>query len=83
MKIKIISDDGSIQGWFVSFLVTFLRLGIYVVDYFVPTFANVEQKVGTAFTSFCLLSVGSWFTYKIVKPLTSVGIDSQRGGEAK
>jgi hypothetical protein len=76
MKIKIISDDGSIQGWFVSFLITFLRLGIYVANYLVPGFSDTEQKIGPAFTSFCLLSVGSWFTYKIVKPLTS-------GGETK
>ena len=70
MKIKIIADDGSVQGWFVSFLITFLRLGVYVASYVSPELAKVEMQVGASFTTFSLTSVGSWFAYKIVKPLT-------------
>ena len=70
MKLKIIGDDGSIQGWFVAFLITFLRLMVYVANYFIPGLAETEQKVGSSFTSFSLLSVASWFGYKVVKPLT-------------
>jgi hypothetical protein len=73
MKIKIITDDGSIQGWFVSFLITFLRLTIYVLSYFVSGLVDVEQKVGGSFTAFSLTSVGSWFAYKIIKPITNGG----------
>ncbi len=76
MKIKVIADDGSIQGWFVAFLITFLRLAVYVANYVAPGLAETEQKVGAGFTTFCLASVGSWFTYKIIKPLT-------QGGETK
>jgi len=76
MKLKIIADDGSIQGWFVAFLITFLRLVVYVANYFIQGLPEIEAKVGSSFTSFCLLSVGSWFGYKIVKPLTT-------GGESK
>jgi Sec-independent protein secretion pathway component TatC len=70
VKIKIIADDGSVQGWFVSFLITFLRLGVYIASYVSPELANVEVKIGAGFTTFSLASVGSWFAYKIVKPLT-------------
>jgi Sec-independent protein secretion pathway component TatC len=73
MKLKIISDDGSIQGWFVAFLITFLRLTIYVANYIIPGLREAEKEVGAAFTSFCLLSVGSWFAYRVTKPLTEGG----------
>ncbi len=69
MKLKIIADDGSIQGWFVSFLITFLRLGVYVASYVSPELVKVETQIGAGFTTFSLTSVGSWFAYKLVKPV--------------
>ena len=70
MKLKILADDGSIQGWFVSFLITFLRLGVYIASYVSPALAEVELKIGASFTTFSLTSVGSWFAYKLIKPIT-------------
>lgn len=67
MKIKIIADDGSVQGWFVSFLITFLRLGVYIASYVSPELAKVETQIGAGFTTFSLTSVGSWFAYKVIK----------------
>jgi len=70
LKLKILADDGSIQGWSVSFLITFLRLGVYVASYVFPELAKVEVQVGAGFTAFSLTSVGSWFAYKLIKPIT-------------
>jgi Sec-independent protein secretion pathway component TatC len=41
-----------------------------VASYVSPALAEVELKIGASFTTFSLTSVGSWFAYKIVKPLT-------------
>ena len=70
MKLKPIGEDGAIQGWFVSFLLTFFRLTIFVGAYFHPKILDAEMKIGPAFTTFVLTSVGSWFAYKVIKPIT-------------
>jgi len=71
MKLQIVGDDGSIQGWSVSLLITICRISIFVMAYFMPSVAEVEMKIGAGFTTFALTSVGSWFAYKVFKPLTT------------
>ena len=77
MKLQIVADDGSIQGWFVSFLVTGIRLCMFLGSYFSPGMLDTEQKIGGSFTAFALTSVASWFAYKIIRPAT----DPQRRAE--
>lgn len=73
MKLKILSDDGAIQGWVVSFIITACRMGMFIAAYFVPSIAETEIKIGAGFTTFALTSVGSWFAYRVARPLIGGG----------
>jgi hypothetical protein len=70
MKMKLITDDGQIQGSYVSLFLTLARITTFILSYFMPSVKEAEKEIGAGFTTFALTSVASWFTYKIVKPLT-------------
>jgi hypothetical protein len=70
MKLKIVNDDGSIEGWFVSLCTTVVAFGLPVVAFvggenLQASLINVADYLKVIYP----LSLGSWFGYKAIKAL--------------
>lgn len=68
MKIKIIDDNGSIQGWFIALCTTIITFSLPVIAFFggesfQAALINVEGYMKVIYP----LSFGSWLAYKGVK----------------
>jgi uncharacterized RDD family membrane protein YckC len=68
MKIKIINDDGSIQGWFVALCTTAIAFLLPVIAFIggenlQASLINISDYLKTIYP----LSFGSWLAYKGVK----------------
>jgi len=66
MKMEIIRD-GSIQGWFVSFIVTMATVGAFVGSMADNAIAERFAKVGSIWAPIVLGQFAAWLAYKTLK----------------
>lgn len=70
MKLKIIDDDGSVQGWFVALCTTIIVYGLIIVAFFggekfQAAFINIGGYIQVIYP----LSFGSWLAYRASKAI--------------
>ena len=63
----VIIKEGSIQGWFVSFIFTILTMTMLALGFFMDNIANGWIKYGGTYATIYLGSTGIWLGYKIAK----------------
>jgi len=68
MKLKIVDDDGSLQGWFVALCTTGIVYILPVIAFFggeslQASLINIEGYLKVVYP----LSFGSWLAYKGIK----------------
>ena len=66
MKLQIIKD-GSIQGWFVSFLITINTLIAFNASLFSDKICDRFSKIGATWATIVIGQFGSWLAYKVFK----------------
>ena len=71
MKIKLVSDDGSIEGWVIALGETIIVYGFWVVGLFVPKVQAGWRELGPFMQVIFPLTLGSWFGYKAVSKFAS------------
>ena len=64
MKIKIVSDAGSIEGWFIALCETVAVYGIWLVSMFSESVTKNLERTGGFITGIFGLSFGTWLAYK-------------------
>lgn len=67
MRIQIIKD-GSIQGWFVSFLITIATLFGFVASMLFDEVADRFAKIGGIWASIVIGQFTAWLAYRVFKP---------------
>lgn len=63
MKLEIVKD-GSIQGWFVSFLITAITLIGFILSLFSDSICDRFSKIGTAWATIVIGQFTAWLAYK-------------------
>lgn len=64
MGLKIISEKGAVEGWFVALCETVAVYGVWLVSIFYePVMKNLE-KTGGFITGIFGLSFGTWLAYR-------------------
>ncbi len=64
MKNLKIIKDGSIQGWFVSLVITTITLAAFVGSMLFDTLADRFAKVGGAWAAIVIGQFTAWLAYK-------------------
>ncbi len=67
MKIRIISEQGSIEGWFVALCESALVYGLWVVGLFSEPVAKGWEKTGGFIQTIYLGTFGTWLFYRGAK----------------
>jgi len=62
-KIQIVKD-GSIQGWFVSFLITMITLVAFVASMLSDKVCDRFAKIGVAWATIVIGQFGAWLAYR-------------------
>lgn len=62
-KLQIIKD-GSIQGWFVSFLITIITLAAFIASMIFDQVAARFEKIGVAWAAIVIGQFGAWLAYR-------------------
>lgn len=63
----VLIKDGSIQGWFISFVFTMFTMIVLGLGFFIPKIADAWVKFGYNYATIYLGSTGMWLTYKVAK----------------
>lgn len=63
MKIEILKN-GSIQGWFVSFLITIITLMAFIASMIFDQVAARFEKIGVAWATIVIGQFGAWLAYR-------------------
>lgn len=66
MKIQVVKD-GSIQGWFVSFLITMFSIAAFTVSMIWDPFADRFTKVGGIWATIAITQFSAWLAYRVLK----------------
>lgn len=64
--MKIVNEDGSIAGWFVSLIETMIVFGLWVAGFFVLPIREAWKTMGPYMQTIFPLTLGSWFAFKAV-----------------
>lgn len=62
-KIQIIKD-GSIQGWFISFLITTITLAAFIASMLFDKVADRFAKIGAAWAAIVIGQFAAWLAYR-------------------
>lgn len=62
-KLHIIKD-GSVQGWFVSFVITMVTLGAFVASMIFDKVCDRFAKIGSAWAAIVIGQFTAWLAYK-------------------
>ena len=62
-KIQIVKD-GSIQGWFVSFLITMVTLAAFIASMILDQVAARFEKIGAAWAAIVIGQFTAWLAYR-------------------
>jgi len=63
MKIEIIKN-GSIQGWFVSFLITIITLAAFIGSMLFDKISDRFAKIGSAWAAIVIGQFTAWLAYR-------------------
>lgn len=64
MKLKIVSDEGAIEGWFIALCETAAVYGIWIASVFYEPVTKNLEKTGGFITGIFGLSFGTWIAYR-------------------
>lgn len=62
-RIQIIKD-GSVQGWFVSFMITIITLAAFIASMVFDTVADRFAKIGAAWAAIVIGQFTAWLAYR-------------------
>ena len=62
--MKIVSENGSIEGWFIAMCETILVYGVWIASIFFTPAATMLKETSGFITSIYGLSFGAWLAYK-------------------
>jgi len=65
-KIQIIKN-GSIQGWFASFMITLVSIMALILSLFFDAIADRFEKVGSAWAAIVIGQFTAWLAYRTGK----------------
>jgi hypothetical protein len=63
MKMQIVKD-GSIQGWFVSFMITLITLAAFVASMIFDKVCDRFAKIGTAWATIVIGQFTAWLAFR-------------------
>jgi len=63
MKIEIIKN-GSIQGWFVSFMITIITLAAFIASMLSDVVCDRFAKIGSAWATIVIGEFTAWLAYR-------------------
>lgn len=69
IKIKIISESGAIEGWFVALCETVAIYLIWLLSMFWEPVTKSLEKTGGFITGIYAVSFGAWLAYKGAKTI--------------
>lgn len=67
MKLKIINDDGSIEGWFMSGCITVAVFGMGVTALWSDSVCQRWEKIGASLVPLYLGQFTAWLAYRWAK----------------
>lgn len=67
MKLRIVSEDGAVEGWFVALCESALVYGFWVASLFSDTLTRGWEKTGGFIQTIYLGTFGTWLFYKGAK----------------
>jgi len=62
-KIQIIKD-GSVQGWFVSFMITIITLAAFIASMLFDKVCDRFAKIGVAWAAIVIGQFTAWLAYR-------------------
>lgn len=62
-RIQIIKD-GSVQGWFVSFMITIITLAAFIASMLFDKVADRFAKIGGAWAAIVIGQFAAWLAYR-------------------
>jgi hypothetical protein len=63
MKLEIIKD-GSIQGWFISFLITMVSICSFILSLIFDSICDRFAKVGSTWATIAIAQFTAWLAYR-------------------
>jgi uncharacterized membrane protein len=72
MKIQIIKE-GSIQGWFVSFLITMITLAAFIASMISDKVCDRFSKIGVAWATIVIGQFTAWLAFRAYSGKTANG----------
>jgi len=69
MKVKIMSDDGALEGWFIALCTTAIVYILLILGFFFSSIAEAWKVMGGYVSTIYPLSFGTWLAYKAAKAI--------------